>query len=155
MLSIGNLRLKLESSGNEKEPWVIICYMTGDYSGDSFVSRSTNGFILYILGIPLSWQPMSQRSMTLSSSKAEWVALSECVQEIIFVIQLLRSMKVLLNLPIIVRFDNAGAIFMTSNITTMSHIKHMDKRYKYVIKYVEDRKIIFIKSAEMTVIFLQ
>ena len=49
-----------------------------------------------------------------------------------------------------VRVDNMGAIFMASNITTTSHTKHVDIRYKYVNKYVEDEvvKIVFVKSAE-------
>ena len=38
---------------------------------------------------------------------------------------------------------------MASNITTTCHTKHVDIKYKYVNKYVEDGvvKIIFVKSA--------
>ena len=59
----------------------------------------------------------------LSSSKAEWVTLSEAVKE---------------------------AIFMASNITTIPCTKHVDIKYQYVNKYVEDAavKIIFVQSAE-------
>ena len=59
-------------------------------------------------------------------------------------------MKILVKLPVMVRVDIIGAIFMASNITTMSHTKHIDIRYKYVNEYVEDRvvRIIFVKSAE-------
>ena len=63
-----------------------------------------------------------------------------------FVIQLLVSMKISVKYPVMVRVDNVGTIFMASNITTMSHTKHMDIRYKYVNEYVEDVvfNIIFI-----------
>ena len=39
---------------------------------------------------------------------------------------------------------------MASNIMTMSCIKHVDIRFKYVNEYVEDEivKIIFVKSAD-------
>ena len=49
-----------------------------------------------------------------------------------------------------VRVDNKVAIFMASNIVTMSCTKQMDIRYKYVNEYVEDGvfKIIVVKSAE-------
>ena len=49
-----------------------------------------------------------------------------------------------------VRVDNADAIFMVSNITSMSCTKLMDIWYKYVDKYFEDEviKIVFVKSAE-------
>ena len=49
-----------------------------------------------------------------------------------------------------VRVDKVGAIFMTSSITTTSHTKQMDFRYKYVNEYVEDGvvEIMFVKSAD-------
>ena len=62
----------------------------------------------------------------LSSSDAEWVALSE--KRGMFMVQLLESMKVSFKLPVMVRVDNTGAKFMTENITTMSHTKHVDIR---------------------------
>eukprot|EP00956_Cyclotella_meneghiniana_P017257 scaffold27887_cov64-Cyclotella_meneghiniana.AAC.16 len=37
---------------------------------------------------------LAQKSVTLSSSEAEWVALSEAVKEIMFALQLLESMKI-------------------------------------------------------------
>ena len=56
----------------------------------------------------------------------------------IFIIQLLGSIKILVKYPVMGRVDNVDAIFMASNITTTSHTKHMDIRYKYIKEYVED-----------------
>ena len=88
--------------------------------------------------------------MLLSSSEVEDVALSEAVKEVIFVIQLLRSMKIIVKYPVMVRVDNIGAIFMASNIATTCHTKHVNIRYKYVNEYVKDGvvKIVFVKSAD-------
>ena len=69
--------------------------------------------------------------MTLFNSKAEWVALSEAVKDVMFVIQLMASMKISFKLPVTTRDDYVGAIFMASNITNTSCTKHMDIRYKY------------------------
>ena len=49
-----------------------------------------------------------------------------------FVIQLLGSMKISVELLVTVRVDDVGAIFMASNITTMSYTKHVDIRYNTV-----------------------
>ena len=70
--------------------------------------------------------------MSFFNSEAEYISLSEAVREVMFVIQLLGSMKILVKCPFMVRVDNVGAIFMARNITTTSHTKHMDIRYKYV-----------------------
>ena len=87
-------------------------------------------------------------SVTLSSSEAEWVALSEAVKEIMFVLQLLESMKIKVKLPITVRVDNVGAIFMSKNISTSNRTKHVDIHTKFVNEYMEDGiiKIIFVQS---------
>ena len=91
----------------------------------------------------------SQKSVSLSSSEAEYIALCEVVKEVMFVIQLLGSMKILVEYPVRVRVDNTGAILITSNVITISHTKHVVMRYKYINEYVEDGiiEIIFVNSA--------
>ena len=48
----------------------------------------------------------------LLSSEAVWVALLKATKKGMFVIQLLRSMKVSVKCPIIIRVDNIRAILM-------------------------------------------
>jgi len=76
--------------------------------------------------------------------------LSEAVKEVIFVVQLVESMEIQVQLPVIVRVDNVGAVFMAKNITTTGRTKHVDIRTKYVNEYVEDGKIkiIFVKTED-------
>ena len=56
----------------------------------------------------------------------------------------------MVKLPVTVKVDNAGTISKASNITTISCIKYVGIRYKYVNEYVEDGvvKIVFAKSAD-------
>ena len=70
--------------------------------------------------------------MTLLSSEAKLVALSKAVKEVMFMIQVARSMKISVKFLVMVSADNVEAIFMTSNITTVLHTKHVGTRYKYV-----------------------
>ena len=42
----------------------------------------------------------------LLSSEAEWVALSEAVEEVMFMAQLLGNMKISVKFPVKVRLDN-------------------------------------------------
>ena len=115
-----------------------------------YFKRSIPGSVVYVHGVPISWRSKAQHSVTLSSSEAEWVAASEAVKEVIFVLQLLQSMKIKVKLTIIVHVDNVGAIFMTNNVTNTSHTRNVDICYKFVTQYVEDgiMKIIFVKSAD-------
>jgi hypothetical protein len=63
---------------------------------------------------------------------------------------ILESLGIRVKLPIVVRVDNVGAIFMSENVSTSSRTRHVDIRYHYVREFVEDGfiKIIFVKSEE-------
>ena len=65
-----NLGFKIEPMGNSNEPWEIICFSNSDYIGVSVSRQSVSGFILYVLGVPVSWQSQSQKSVSLSSSES-------------------------------------------------------------------------------------
>ena len=62
------------STGNESNSWEIICF------SDPVSRKSVSGFILYVLDI-LDYSKV-HTYMMLSSSYAEWVALSEIVKEV-------------------------------------------------------------------------
>ena len=77
ILEVKNFGVKLEQTGNINKPWEIICFSNSDYAGDPVSGRSISGFIQYVLGVLVSWQSKVQKSLTLSSSEAEWVSLFE------------------------------------------------------------------------------
>ena len=112
--------------------------------------KSVTGYILYVQGVPLCCRSKAQKTITLSSAEAEWMALSEATKELIFVLQLLKAMKINVTLPIVVNVDNMGTVFMSRNISTTGRSKHIDVRTKYVNEYVEDGvlKIVYVKSEE-------
>ena len=142
--------LKLKPTGLNDDHWTMEAYTDSDWAGDKDNRRSVSGFIIYILGVPISWRSRQMRSVVLSSSEAEYVSLSEAAKEIKFIYQILMSMGMKVKTPIIVRVDNVGAIFMAENATTSQRTRHVDIRYNYVREFVEDKflKIIFVKTSE-------
>jgi len=143
--------LKVEPKIEEfDKSWTITVFSDSDYAGDNDTRISMTGFCIFLLGVPIVWKSKSQKSVTLSSSKAEFVALSEAVKEIKFVVQVLESIGVKVKFPIIVRVDNVGAIFMAENVTNSQRTKHVDIRYHFVREFVVDGyiKIIFVKTEE-------
>ena len=78
------------------------------------------------------------------------MALSEVVKELKFIVQLLQTMDIEVELPITVYLDNIGAIWLSNNRTMTNRTKHIDIRTSFVKEYQEDGKIIikFVKSKE-------
>ena len=73
----------------------MVYFGDSDHVGDPVSRRSISGFILYVLDVLVSWQSKSQMRISLSSSDMEYVALSEAVKEVMFIIQILGSMKII------------------------------------------------------------
>jgi hypothetical protein len=113
---------------------------------------SVYGYILYLNDAPIATKSKLGRSVVLSSTEAEYFALSEVAKEILFAKQLLETCGINVELPIIVRVDNVGAIFLTNNFSVSQRTKHIDTRTHFVREYVEDDivKIIFIRSEDNT-----
>jgi transposase InsO family protein len=132
--------------------WDIVVYTDSDWAGDKETRISVTGFIVFILGVPILWKSKGQRSVSLSSSEAEYFALSEASKDIKFVSQIMLTMGIPVRLPIVVRVDNVGAIFMSENVSASSRTKHIDIRYHFVREFVEDKfiKIIFVRTDENT-----
>ena len=113
------------------------------------------GYVLYVKRVPVRWKSKAQRSVTLSSTEAKWIALLESTKEIIFVLQLPKSLEIKVKLPITVRVDNTGAVFMSKNINMTSGTKHVDIRTKYANKYCDElAKIMLWNQLITTLIFL-
>ena len=90
------------------------------------------------------------KSVVLSTTEAEYMALSEVVKELKFIVQLLQTMSIQVELLITVYVDNMGAIWLSINRTTSDRTKHIDIRTYFVKEYQEDGKIIikFVKSED-------
>jgi len=108
------------------------------------------GFIIYLLDAPICWRSKGQISVALSSTEAEYIAISEAVKEVKFIYYLLTDIHVKVKLPIVVKTDNVGAIFMSENASTGVRTRHVDTRYHFVREFIEDGfiKIEFVRSIE-------
>ena len=125
-------------------------YCDSDFAGDKETRISVAGYIMYLCGVPISWRSKAMRHVTLSSSEAEYVSLSEAAKEVKFIVQLIESMGIEIEKPIEIKVDNLGAIFMANNISTSPRTKHVDIRYRYVTELIEDGlvKVKFVKTED-------
>ena len=129
--------------------WKIRGICDSAFAPDPETRRSVTGIAIYVMGCLVAWKSRSQRGVTLSTTEAEYVSMSELVQEIMFLKQILEFLKVRVNYPIIVNCDNVGAIFLAENATGQ-RTKHVDIRYHYVREFVDEgvNKIVFVRSEE-------
>ena len=74
------------------------------------------------------------KTAVLSTTEDEYMALSEVVKELKFIVQLLQTMNITVELPITVHVDNVGAIWLSNSRNTGDRTKHIDIRTSFVKK---------------------
>jgi len=101
-----------------REPWSLTVFSDSDYAGIMETRISITGFCVFLIGVLISWKSQAQRSMTLLSSEAEFVALSKATKDIKFIVQVLLTIGIKVEMPMIIQVDNIRAIFMLENVST-------------------------------------
>ena len=110
------------------------------------------GFLLFFNGVLLGSRSKQNKHVILSTTEAEHVSISYVSTEILFVKDILEFVGINVDLPIIVKVDNTGAIFLINNKKLGERTKHISTRYHFIRECVEDGilKIIYIKSEDNT-----
>ena len=108
--------------------WALKALTDSNFASDKETRISVFGYIIYFCGIPIAWRSKGMKSVVLSTTEAEYMALSEVVKELKFIAQLLQTMNIEVELPITVHVDNVGAIWLSNNHTTSDRTKHIDIR---------------------------
>jgi hypothetical protein len=142
--------LALMPNRTDTKEWVLYGMSDSDYAGDKDTRISVSGYVVYANGALITWKSRGQKSVTLSSTEAEYVALAELVTEVQFVKMIIESMGMAVRIPIKLRADNIGAIFLAKNTTTGQRTKHIDVRYHFIRELVEDGtiEIEFVKTLD-------
>ena len=129
-LDTRSIGLKLKPADNENKLQELKAYSDADFTEDKETRISMTGYVVYFMSVPVCQLSRGQKSVTLSTTEAEYVACSEIVKEVLFILQLLKHLRVEVQLPIRVHVDNIGAIFLAENQNSSDRTKHVDTRYQ-------------------------
>ena len=103
-----------------------------DFAKDPEKRRSVTGFGVFLEGAQVSEAWRMQKSTTLSVTEAEYVAGTDCTQEMMFVYRILTSLELEVQLPMILEIDNKGAIDLSTNYTAGGRTRHIDVRHHFL-----------------------
>ena len=123
-----DLCLKYEKGNDE----VVVGYSDADWAGDLNDRPSTTGNVFMQSGAAISWLSKKQATVALSTSEAEYIALSLAAQEITWLRKLLSEFGVKFDGPTTLMEDNQGAIAIANNPVNHARTKHIDIRYHYI-----------------------
>ena len=110
-------------------------YSDADWAGDLADRKSTSGYVFMLQGAPVSWGSKKQSSVSLSTSEAEYIALSLAIQEGKWIHRLLCEIMKAVDEDepeLKILEDNQSCIKMTKNPVNHGRAKHIDIKYHHI-----------------------
>lgn len=120
---------------------IIHGYVDADWASFELDRHSTSGFVFKVFDCTVTWGTKKQNCIALSSTEAEYVALTDGVKEAKWLLQTLKDLGFLIENPVTIFEDNMGCICIASNPVKHHRTKHIDVRYHYIRKEIKDKNI--------------
>ena len=80
-----SLRYRIERKDKNVTMWKVKAYSDSDFAGDKDTRLSICGYGIYLFDCLISWRSRAMRTHALSSTEAEYIAVSEVTCEILFI----------------------------------------------------------------------
>jgi hypothetical protein len=129
------LKLRLGGSLN------VSGYSDSDWAEDRDDRRSTSAYTYRIGDGAISWKSRKQATVSLSSTEAEYKALSDSCKEGLWLRHLLTELHLCPSDPIPVHVDNEGAEALARNPKHHARTKHIHARYHFIRECIADNTI--------------
>ena len=112
-------------------------YVDADFGGEVDHRRSTTGYIFTVGTTAVSWMSRIQKIVALSTTEAEYVAVTEASKELIWLQGLLAELGFIQEKSVL-HSDSQSAIHLAKNSAFHSRTKHIDTRYHFIRSLLED-----------------
>lgn len=120
-------------------PLSLHAFSDADWAGNSDDFISTNAYIIYLGGHPVSWSSRKQKGVARSSTKAEYRSVANTAVEPRWVCNLLTEMGIRIPHTPVIYCDNVGATYLCANPVFHTRMKHIALDYHFVREQVKNR----------------
>lgn len=130
--------LKLVYRNDERNQ--VIGYVDADWASDKTDRKSTTGYVFKIYGCTVIWASKKQTSVSLSSTEAEYIALSNAMCDYLWLTSLLEELEIKIASSIVYE-DNQSVIHHLKQFGHSHKLKHVDIRYNFVKELFTEKNI--------------
>ncbi|CAN1759561.1 Retrovirus-related Pol polyprotein from transposon RE2 [Linum perenne] len=121
--------------------YALSIYTDADWAGDHHDRRSTSAYVAYLGSNIISWTSRKQRTVSRSSTEAEYRALATAASEILWLASLLHEIGFTPTSPPTIWCDNIGATYLTKNPVYHSRSKHLEIDFHFVRERVAAKQL--------------
>lgn len=126
--------------------------MDADWAGDSSDRKSYTGWAFFAAGAAFSWESKKQSIVALSSTEAEYIALSSAAKEAVHIRKLVSEMGFGDVKTVQIYSDNQSSQCLVKNPRFHARSKHIDIKYHHVRDIYKDKivSISYVPTEDMT-----
>lgn len=131
---LGTKELKLILGGTHSE---VSGYSDADWASHMH-RHSISGFAYFLGTGAVNWSSKKQPIVTLSSTEAEYVALTHASKDILWIHKLLTELSFIFpfSVPTVLYCDNQGAIRLSKDSTFHGRTKHIDVHFHFICQTI-------------------
>ena len=107
-----------------------------DWASDATDRKSISGYSFYFEGSLVSWSAVKQKSIALSSTEAEYYAMTHAFKEALWLCAFLRFLKFPVPQPFPILSDNQAACSLSNSLAISARSKHIDIRHHFIREHV-------------------
>ena len=124
--------------GECEEP--LIGYCDSDYASNLDTRKSQSGYIFRMFGGAVSWKSSLQSVVALSTTEAEYIALTEAIKEAVWLKGITGDFG-FAQKSVTVLCDSMSAIYLAKHQVFHERSKHIDIRLHFIRDIIEQREI--------------
>lgn len=133
-----NLTFKKHSDFNVEE------FSNSDYATDLDKRRSVTGFVFKVGGNIISWKSSLQSVVALSTTEAEYMALTEAAKEAIWLKGLCSELGFKQD-KVVIHYYSQSSITLAKNSVHHERTKHIDTKFHFIRDVVADGDVVLSK----------
>ena len=107
-------------------------HVDADWGRCKIDRRSVTGYVFTLCRGAITWKSQKQRTVALSSTEAEYMALAECAKGAVYLNEFIKELGFHDLTGITIHNDNLGAQLLAKNPIVHPRIKHIDIRYHFI-----------------------
>ena len=130
--------------GSQSFKWQIFGRSDSDYAAKTDDRRSISGGRVFVNNAPVMVRSATQKSVTLSVCEAESAAGVMVAQDMLYTYNVLTSLELQVELPMILEMDNKGAVDLANNWRVGGRTRHVDVRHHF-LRDLKDNGVIIIR----------